>query len=283
MIRLLRPLREPLGTPLMMPHHQLEKRILDHWGGKDSRSSFCKIRVQICRANTHEMRMRWIFSSAWSQSGHAGGWGSPRLARQSAVQHQLLMDNQTKNLHHKGAQLLQTCFQGANLMLPRKKALYADLLLYVPVIHSFHLCWSGTVGCKTRSSTSPQINRYSLSTSTVKAPLISATQHLLSKAWATVCCFTARLGISLHKFGASSDKVLPCNHLSNQNLVDFPLPTMVSTATLKSVLVYRGTWIGKPVQECDVSVFRAQNHQTQSALPRASRLWIPRPSYCRRC
>jgi len=125
--------------------------------------------------------------------------------------------------------------------------------------------------------------KYSLSTCTDKAPLISATQHLLSKAWATVCCFTARLGISLHKFGASSDKVLPCNHLSNQNLVDFPLPTMVSTATLKSVLVYRGTWIGKPVQECDVSVFRAQNHQTQSALPRASRLWIPRPSYCRRC
>ena len=144
MIRLLRPLREPLGTPLMMPHHQLEKRILDHWGAKDSRSSFCKIRVQICRANTHEMRMRWIFSSAWSQSGHAGGWGSPRLARRSAVQHQLLMDNQTKNLHHKGAQLLQICFQGANLMLPRKKALYADQLLYVPVILGFHkiLCTS---------------------------------------------------------------------------------------------------------------------------------------------
>jgi len=140
MIRLLRPLRYPLGTPLMVPHHQPEKRILDPWGAKDRRSSFWKIMVQICRANTHEMRVCWIFSSAWSQSGHAGGWGSPRLARRSAVQHQLLMDNQTKNLHHKGAQLLQICFQGANLMLPRKKALYADLLLYVPVILSFYLC-----------------------------------------------------------------------------------------------------------------------------------------------
>ena len=138
------------------------------------------------------------------------------------------------------------CFQGVNLMLPRKRALYADLLLYSPKVVSFHLCWSGISGCKTKPSTRSQMYKYSLSTCTDNAPLISATQHLLSKAWATVRCFTARLGISLHKFGASSDKVLPCNHLSNQNLVDFPLPTMVSTATLKSVLVFRGTWIGKP-------------------------------------
>ena len=96
MIRLLRPLRDPLGTPLMVPHHQPEKRILDPWGAKDRRSSFWKIMVQICRANTHEMRVCWIFSSAWSQSGHAGGWGSPRLAKRSAVQHRLLMANQKK-------------------------------------------------------------------------------------------------------------------------------------------------------------------------------------------
>ena len=148
-----------------------------------------------------------------------------------------------------GAQLLQMCFQGVNLMLPRKRALYADLLLYSPKVVSFHLCWSGISGCKTKPSTRSQMYKYSLSTCTDKAPLISATQRLLSKAWATVRRFTARLGISLHKFGASSDKVLPCNHLSNQNLVDSPLPTMVSTATLKRALTYCGTWIGKLVQE----------------------------------
>jgi hypothetical protein len=50
------------------------------------------------------------------------------------------MANKKKKIHRKGAQLLQIRFQGANLMLPKKKALYADLLLYVPEILSFHLC-----------------------------------------------------------------------------------------------------------------------------------------------
>jgi hypothetical protein len=37
-----------------------------------------------------------------------------------------------KNLHRSGAQLFQIFFHGENLMVPTKKAAYADLLVYVP-------------------------------------------------------------------------------------------------------------------------------------------------------
>jgi hypothetical protein len=38
------------------------------------------------------------------------------------------MANQMKNLHFRGIQLFQILCQGENLMVPRKKAAYADLL-----------------------------------------------------------------------------------------------------------------------------------------------------------
>jgi hypothetical protein len=57
----------------------------------------------------------------------------------------------------------------------------------------------------------------------------------------------------------NTPKVLPCNHLSNQNLIESPLPTMVSTATLKRALTFCGTWIGKLVQEYKGPVHPAYN------------------------
>ena len=83
MIRVLRPLPLFFGTLLIVQHHQQEKLSLISWRARVSRSSLWKIKAQACLANTQEMRICWIFSSAWSQSGHAAGWGSLRLARRS--------------------------------------------------------------------------------------------------------------------------------------------------------------------------------------------------------
>ena len=44
------------------------------------------------------------------------------------------------------------------------------------------------------------------------------------------------LEINLIKLGVSLEIVVPGNHLSNQNLVDSPLPNDVSTTTFETIL-----------------------------------------------
>lgn len=45
------------------------------WGGLRQKFSLRKIRNQTCWVKTQEMRVCWIGSSAWSQSGQVDGWG----------------------------------------------------------------------------------------------------------------------------------------------------------------------------------------------------------------
>jgi hypothetical protein len=120
MIREFSPFRVSFGTPLITLH-QLEK-LVPNTGATTARFSHCKQKNQTCREKTHESSKCWIVSSAWSQNGQAVGWGNPRLASQSAVQHLLLKANHKKNLQCKGAQHFQILLQGVNLMVPTKNA-----------------------------------------------------------------------------------------------------------------------------------------------------------------
>lgn len=115
-----------------------------------------------------------------------------------------------------------------------------------PFSERFQRCWSATPWCRCKLSSKSYIIRYSLRTWMVKAPLMSATHPLFSSTWDTVWCLIILLGMVLKRLAASSWIVLPSNHLSAQNKVFLPSPTVVWTAKLKRGQAFFGTWQSTP-------------------------------------
>jgi hypothetical protein len=122
------PFLKLFSTFLILWHHQAENRVQPDCVAMASKPSLLRIKLQTCLAKTQETRICWMVSSAWSQRGHAVGWGRPLLANLSAVQTLFLIASHTKNLHLKGAHDFQTRHQGPKIVDPVKKASYADLL-----------------------------------------------------------------------------------------------------------------------------------------------------------
>jgi hypothetical protein len=93
------------STALLHQSSRLQRALSgERLGNPDLRNK----KYQNCLAKKQEMRRCCIVSLSWSQRGHALGWGSPLLARRSAVQHLLCMTSQRKKLHFEGAQDSQT-------------------------------------------------------------------------------------------------------------------------------------------------------------------------------
>jgi hypothetical protein len=78
----------------------------------------------------------------------------------------------------------------------------------------------------------------------------------------------------------SSETVFPRSHLSDQNRMLSPLPSMDSTATLKRTWAFLGIWIGNPAQGENCLSCQAQSHLMRRGHPNYSRSWIPSPPYC---
>lgn len=87
----------------------------------------------------------------------------------------------------------------------------------------------------------------------------------------------------LNRLGANSEMVFLFNHQSAWKRVDSPLPTVVSTAIWNRAWALCGTWIGRPAQGQEGSIFWAHNHRILRTQPRVWRLWIPKPPYSRGC
>jgi hypothetical protein len=102
-----------------------------------------------------------------------------------------------------------------------------------------------------------------------------------SKACATVRCFMTLLAIVFNRLGAISETVFPPNHLSDQNRMCSPLPTMDYTAALKRAWAFWGIWIGNPAQGQELSVLSSQSYLMRRDHPKYSRSWTPSPPCCR--
>ena len=61
----------------------------------------------------------WILQL--DHNGQTAGWGRPRLARRSAVQHRFFTASQMKILHRRGAQVFQILFQGTERTLLKRR------------------------------------------------------------------------------------------------------------------------------------------------------------------
>jgi len=282
MIREFRPLRSSFGAILITLLHQA-KKLAQFPGTSTAICSFMKTENQIWRVKTHN-NSRWlVVSCAWSHIRQAGWCCIPLLANRSAIQSLCFTASQIKNLQRKGAQLRHTFLHGVNLIEPTKQASYVDLLVYIPYWVSFQRYWSGTSCCKITPSIWSQSTRYSIKTSTGRPPLISDTQRLLERAWATVLDFTILLGIDWNRFGAISAKVFPSNHLSFKKRIVSPFPRTEAVAMLNKAWAFRGTWICRPAQGQDASVFCAHSHLHCKAHPKNSKLCMPIPPYSKGC
>jgi hypothetical protein len=129
-----------------------------------------------------------MLSSAWSQSGHFSGWGSPRRARRSEVQQRLCATSHRKKRHLAGAQVFQILSHGLKRIFLMNKLSYADLAEYCPLFDNFQVWESSTSGCNSKSWRS-QNWKYSTMTPTVIAPWMSEIQVRLVRACCTVCNF----------------------------------------------------------------------------------------------
>lgn len=131
MIKELRPFDSPLyvGPPgtATTPSHQTSKEEVARLGARCCKRTVFRIWNHTSREKMQETS-RWFRVSSWSHNGQRWGWGSPFLARRSAVQQRPWATSHMKNLHCPGAQAFQILSQGLNVVDPKKKPAYAELV-----------------------------------------------------------------------------------------------------------------------------------------------------------
>ena len=88
---------------LLTLSHQSRKESSVGWGERDCRLTCDKKRNQNSLVKTQRIRKWSIVSAAWSHKGQRSGWGRPRRAKRSTVQHLLWATNHRKKRHLGGA------------------------------------------------------------------------------------------------------------------------------------------------------------------------------------
>jgi hypothetical protein len=96
------------------------------------------------------------------------------------------------------------------------------------------------LGCNSISERNSQSFRYCTKTLTVRAPLMSEIHRLLNRASCTVLRLVILFGIELYRSGAMSEILVSCSHLSSQNKVFDPSPTLEIRAIEKKALALYG-------------------------------------------
>jgi hypothetical protein len=148
--------------------------------------------------------------------------------------------------------------------------------VYLPSRARLKTCLSCMLGCNSISERDSQSFRYSTKTLTVRAPLMSEIHLLFKSASFTVLLLAILLGIELYRLGAMSEILVPCSHLSSQNVFD-PSPTSEIRAIEKKALALFGTCMGRPAQGRPESVFCSHNHLMRRAQQSFGRLEISKP------
>lgn len=141
------------------------------------------------------------------------------------------------------------------------------------------MCWSAVSGWSSTPSTIFQRCRYSTSTCTDRAPLISETHLWSVSPCATVLCFKALFEINLIKVGQHSATVLPRSQQLVQTFTVSPLPTTDTTATSKRAFALRLTWAWSLDHGLEELIFCSHSYRIRKSQPNNSWLRIPRPPY----
>jgi hypothetical protein len=195
----------------------------------------------------------------------------------SEVQSLYLRASQPKILHLSGANDLQTGFAMAQDILPWHSMSYVSLVVYLPDADPRHANWSGLPSSLGTPSIASQRRVHCIQPSMDRSPTISDSQASSCKASLTFLEFLLLVGTKDVTSGAMSPALLPSIHLSVQNKVLSPSPTLkiakLWNTSLASVLLSAGS----PCHGLKGSVRRSQHHLTLRASPCSLKSFTPRP------
>jgi len=179
-----------------------------------------------------DTRMCWADSSSWSQRRQTLGYGNPCFSKRSAVQTLFLIASHMKNLHRRGAQVLQVFLQGSIVTVPKKKGVisrFTRILSWTCELPKVMIRKGWLQGKTFHQHPKLQVFDNHLDCE----GFLDVSDPTPVRAWETARCLLALLGINWKRLGSSSPTELPCSHRSVQNLVSTPFPTFVCTTTWK--------------------------------------------------